>query len=430
MRSAIKPRPARIGTPPRHPLGHPARQADHPALLPASSPTRIPALPTLAPAMLLPALTPSLRARPAAFPLAEILTPDLSTAMQQEARHSALYYLARNGVHHGLRALRVGVGDTVLMPAYHHGVEVEAVRSTGAKVVFYRVDKNWRIDLDDVAKKAPGARVLYLTYFAGFPQPTAEARALARQHGLLFVEDCALSLFSKDIDGTPVGSRADLSVFCLYKTLPVPHGGIALCTAPLPAGTPPPLLSTLHHLASLMRAHHELHQGPHPIWEAARALSRHSVDRVAQVEKTGTQHMDPAQLDLGASSLLQRLLPRFDGELIAIRRRRNYQLLFEAFRDEKSPLGPLSLLDLPAGTCPLFFPIVVRGKRLAMTELHALGIEAIDFWGIGDAEAGADRFPEVAWLRRHVLEVPIHQDLDDEAVARVARAVKYVVRHA
>src|SRR5262249_17886656 len=38
-------------------------------------------------------------------------------------------------------------------------------------------------------------------------------------------EDCALSLFS-ETEGQPLGSFGDYSVFCLYKTLPVPNGGL------------------------------------------------------------------------------------------------------------------------------------------------------------------------------------------------------------
>ena len=157
--------------------------------------------------------------------------------------------------------LGVGDGDVVLMPAYHHGVEVEAVRRTGARVVFYRVDARFTADLDDIRAKAKGARVLYLTYIAGWPQPLDEARAIAREHGLLLVEDVALSLFSRDAAGRPFGAAGDLAVFCLYKTLPVPHGGVALASAPLPPGRAPPLLSTLHHLGGSLRAHAYLRYG-------------------------------------------------------------------------------------------------------------------------------------------------------------------------
>ena len=52
-----------------------------------------------------------------------------------------------------------------------------------------------------------------------------EIEALCRERGSLLIEDCALSLLS-ETDQKPLGSFGDYSVFCLYKTLPVPNGGL------------------------------------------------------------------------------------------------------------------------------------------------------------------------------------------------------------
>src|SRR5262249_4047692 len=42
---------------------------------------------------------------------------------------------------------------------------------------------------------------------------------------LLLIEDCALS-FMSDYDRKPLGTFGDYSVFCLYKSLPLPNGGV------------------------------------------------------------------------------------------------------------------------------------------------------------------------------------------------------------
>jgi dTDP-4-amino-4,6-dideoxygalactose transaminase len=405
-----------------------AVRAPAPAPPPPTTKQRIPSLPTLSPSLFAEALAPALSPpRPAVFPLDR-----LDGAPAPDGKHAALWYLARNGIYHGLRALGLGAGHAVLMPSYHHGVEVEAVRRSGARVIFYRVDRRWNADLDDARRKLRESRgevrALYLTHFAGWPQPIDEARALCREHDLALVEDCALSLLSRDAVGRPLGASGDLAVFCLYKALPLPHGGVALCASPFDHRAhprPPPLLSTLHHLAGSLRAHAALASGPSPLWEAARSLGRATVDRAVEHERVGTQHLDASQLDLGASSLVPRLLGHLDGELIAVRRRRNHRLLAAALGDERT----LQPRPLPPRAVPLFFPLLVADKQAALARLDALGIEAVDFWGAGDPDADAQRFPDAAWLRRHVIELPIHQDLDDEAVARVARAVKRVIGH-
>lgn len=379
----------------------------------------IPSLPTLDPTLLAPSLEPT---RPPLFPLDRLDAPEVQ-----------LFYLARAGVYHTIRTWLGGEPGVVLMPAYHHGVEVEAVRAAGARIVFYRVDENMRIDLDDIADKvrALDVRVLYVTHFVGFPQPIAAAKKLARARGVKLFEDCALALFSRTPEGKPLGSTGDAACFCLYKTLPVPHGGLLLGPdVPTVDVETPPLMSTLHHVSGLVLAHLELHSSGlgRAVRQAARAASHATVDKAVATVKTGTMHLLPHELDLGASKLVERLLRRFDDEMVVVRRRRNFQRLAAAL----DGVVPVVGAPLPLGTCPLFLPVRIAGgrKRDVMQALHTVGIDAIDFWGTGDAACSADEFPEVTQLRREILELPCHQSLDDDAIDLVAHAVKQVAGHA
>ncbi|HXU74006.1 MAG TPA: DegT/DnrJ/EryC1/StrS family aminotransferase [Polyangia bacterium] len=382
----------------------------------APAPLFIPSLPTLDPTLLAPSLLP---ARPARWPLDRLEAPEVQ-----------LFYLARAGVYHTIKHWLGGRPGTVLMPAYHHGVEVEAVRAAGAHIVFYGVDRNLTIDLDDLRKKSRAAdvRALYVTHYAGFAQPIAEARALADERRLPLFEDCALSLFSRTPDGTPLGSSGDASCFCLYKTLPVPHGGLLVARrVPVADVAPPPLFSTLHHVAGLALAHLELHSSGlgRAVRSAARAASHATVDKAVATVKTGTMHLEPHELELGASKLVERLLPRFDCEMVVVRRRRNFMRLAAALEGLVDVVG----VPLAPGVCPLFLPVRItdRDKRDVVQALHARGIDAIDFWSTGQCDAD---FPDVAALRREILELPCHQSLDDDAIDLVAHAVKQVLAHA
>lgn len=378
----------------------------------------IPSLPTLDPTSLLPSLEP---ARPPLYPLDRLHGPT-----------AQLFYLARAGVYHTIKHWLGVSGGTVLMPAYHHGVEVEAVRAAGADIVFYRVDRDLRIDLDDLGRKAtlPGVRVLYVTHFVGFAQPIAEARRLARARKLRLFEDCALALFSRTPEGKPLGSFGDAACFCLYKTLPVPHGGLLLAgDVPTAEVSSPPLFSTLHHMAGLTLAHLELRSSSlgRAVRHAARAASHATVDKAVDTVKTGTMHLGAHELHLGASKLVEHLLPRFDDEMVVVRRRRNFARLAAALEGVLPVVGA----PLAPGACPLFVPVrVAGGKHDLMQALHAAGIDAIDFWGTGDAACDPAQFPEVARLRDEILELPCHQSLDDDAIDRVAHAVKRLVAHA
>ena len=163
------------------------------------------------------------------------------------------FYFARNAIWHTVKMLGLDRGE-VLVPSYHHGVEIEALLDAGARVRFYRVGKTFDVDLEDVEKKI-GSRTtaLYLTHFAGFPGPVREMKRLAERHALPLIEDCALSLFSMDGD-LPLGVTGDVAIFCLYKVLPVPNGGALVINGSgrcdLPHLPPPPFSSTLSLLTS------------------------------------------------------------------------------------------------------------------------------------------------------------------------------------
>ncbi|HEX8909449.1 MAG TPA: DegT/DnrJ/EryC1/StrS family aminotransferase [Anaeromyxobacteraceae bacterium] len=368
------------------------------------------ALPTLSPRL----LAPRLRAAPAPFPLGGV-----------EARR---YYFARNAVWQAARMLGLA-GHEVLVPAYHHGVEVEALEAAGAAPRFVRVDAEMRLDLAHLEGSiGPRTRALYVIHYLGFPQPLDEVMALARRRGLPVIEDCALALLSRD-GAVPLGSRGDAGVFCLYKSLPVPNGGVLALNRELDAPAPAraaPLASTLSHATGSFLAHLALRHGP------AGASVREGLRRAQRAVRsatglrplaTGTMHFDPAAADVGMSWLSRLILENLDYEAIVEARRRNWSLLFARLRE----LAPPVQHELPPGVCPLFYPLLVDDKPRTAAQLAARGIETIEFWNVGHPACDLGGFPEVAALRRRVLELPLHQDLGPDDMAYLASAVEEVL---
>jgi dTDP-4-amino-4,6-dideoxygalactose transaminase len=315
----------------------------------------------------------------------------------------------------------------VLMPAYHHGVEVEAVVDAGATPRFYRVGSRWDVDLEDVEKRiGPKTKALYLIHYAGFPGPVDEMRRIADKHGLPLIEDCALSLLSAD-GSVPLGTTGDIGIFCLYKTLPMPHGGALTVNGArqysLPEPPLPPTSSTFSHTVSSLLQNLELRGGAfgRSVRGMVRGLGKGAV-KAADIERvaTGTQHFDRRHVDLGMSPFAHRIAQAQDLETVVERRRRNYFFLLGRLRDVSAPL----FNQLAPGVCPLFYPVVVDNKEQVLERLRARGIEAIDFWKHFHPACDASAFPEVAKLRRSIVEVPCHQDLTPEVMAEVATVVR------
>jgi len=337
-------------------------------------------------------------------------------------------YFARNAVWDAIHLL--GLSEKrVLMPAYHHGVELETLLAAGVRPVFYRVDGEMRCDFDDARAHAQDVSALYVIHYAGFAQDMTEARALANELRVPLIEDCALSLLSRDGE-RPLGSSGDVSVFCLYKTVPVPNGGALLARGEwarkldtLPEVARPPLLSTVSHLAGNLLSNLELRTGElgRRARQAVRETSRRLVQR-AGVERvsTGTMHFNLADVHLGMSALSHLVLRNQDFSAIVERRRRNYFLLYAMLRD----LAPPVTGELKPGICPLFYAVVVDDKAGAMARLLARGVETVDFWRVRHPAVPAGMYPEVDRLREHVLELPVHQDLSPADVEHIGHCMR------
>jgi dTDP-4-amino-4,6-dideoxygalactose transaminase len=369
----------------------------------------VPSLPTLWPSMLL-------------------QRKDAGSFMPFASPSVRYFYFARNAVWLTVKMLRLDEdGGEVLVPAYHHGVEIEALVDAGVTPRFYRVGARWDVDLADVERRiTPKTRALYLIHYAGFPGPAAEMRRIADKHGIPLIEDCALSLLSAD-GSVPLGSTGDVGIFCLYKTLPVPNGGAMTINGArsysLPEPPAPPATSTFSHTMGSLLQNLELRGGSvgRALRAAIRGVGRGTV-KAASIERvaTGTQHFNRKHVDLGMSALTKRIALAQDLSSIVEKRRRNYFYLLARLRDVSPPL----FNQLTPGVCPLFYPMVVENKPAMLENLRARGIDAIDFWKYFHPACDAAQFPEVAELRRTVLEIPCHQDFGPDEMAQIADAVR------
>jgi dTDP-4-amino-4,6-dideoxygalactose transaminase len=256
---------------------------------------------------------------------------------------------------------------------------------------------------------------------------------ICRRRGMLLVEDCALSLLSES-GGRPLGSYGDWSVFCLYKTLPLPNGALLVQNGPQLEALE---RLTLRHAgsASVLGRTAELFvqriRGRANGVGAALQIVKRGMGRAAGAldvrrANVGDIGFNLDEVNLSMSRLSERLLARMD--FVEIRRRRvdNYRRLAERLSPDVVQL----FASLPDGVCPLFFPIVVPDKREAAEALRARGVEALEFWNDSVEPGGHEMGPDARVLRRHVLELPIHQDLTARHIDYVARQVSAITRRA
>jgi hypothetical protein len=131
-----------------------------------------------------------------------------------------------------IRALGVGPGEPVAVPAYGCAALLHAVRAAGARPLLCDIEpRGLALDAADLRRRAGGPpRAAVLVHPFGMPARVEPVRAL----GIPVIEDCAQAPGAAD-RGAPVGSRGDAAVFSFAPTKMItcggPGGGLAAAQA-------------------------------------------------------------------------------------------------------------------------------------------------------------------------------------------------------
>jgi dTDP-4-amino-4,6-dideoxygalactose transaminase len=122
-----------------------------------------------------------------------------------------------------LRALGVGVGDAVITVANTAVATVAAIERAGASALLVDVDGSTRTmstSALEEAISAPGGRrvkAVIPVHLYGQPADLPAIAAIAKQHGLMLLEDCAQA-HGATINGRAVGTWGDAAAFSFYPT--------------------------------------------------------------------------------------------------------------------------------------------------------------------------------------------------------------------
>jgi len=328
-----------------------------------------------------------------------------------------------------LRALGVGAGDVVLVPAYHSPSMIPPAHWCGADVAFYRVHPDTAPDLADIeAHVAKGnVKAILATHFFGIPHDLAPLRALCDRHGIGLVEDCAHCFFGAR-DGVPVGSLGDYAIGSTMKFFPIYEGGCLtsrrhrLDVTLRGAGAGFEIKAALNALEAafaygrlpvlrmLLALPLRLKSA---VWNARKARSDNgtAAPALAPSSSDSSFEFDARWADKRSSWFSRAVLRAVSPARIVARRRRNYLDLQRALDGAPGcrPLFP----RLPEGACPWMFPLLVDRPQAVFDTLQRAGVPMTRFgatlWPGVDASVCANS----ADLGRRLIAFPCHQALDD-----------------
>lgn len=321
-----------------------------------------------------------------------------------------LFAMARQALWQGVQAAGLQRGDEVVVPALHHGSEVEALIRAGLTPRFHDVGEDGGPREDELESLlTPRTRALYLIHTLGLPQDASRWRRWCDDRGLLLIEDAAMAWLGR-WEGRPVGSFGDVAIFCLYKTVPVPDGGALVGpAAPAPA--------------SRRRAGAGRLARRHASWVAQRSrrLARRMSETYDPVYRPTAARNELGDAGSPASVATAALLPRLADPSVAQRRNDNYRRLLDALGDRA--VGPFR--ELPPGASPFGFPMDVDDTTRAVRHFADHGVHGTHLWPIGHPSlptGGAH--PHAELLRERTVTLPVHQGLREQDLERIVAAAR------
>lgn len=323
-----------------------------------------------------------------------------------EDKRCRLFALGRHALWHGLEQVGLGPSDEVLVPAYHHGSEVEVMSRRGLGIKFYEASESLEPSEDELERLlTPSVRALHLIHYLGFPQDAWRWRRWCDEHRLLLIEDAAQAWLASS-NARPLGSFGDLAIFCLYKSVGLPEGALLVSRAPPRA----PEVDQRYGASELFRRH--------GAWLAQRS---EAIAAMAAPLARSTGQYDPmrdfalGRPNDGPYSCIPALIPRLANESVAAARRAHYSILLEELGD----LVPPPFDDLPRGASPFAFPLEAPDKVGLLERLSRHGINALDVWSVPHPALPVEDFPAAARRRNSVVALPVHQELDGQDLERM-----------
>jgi perosamine synthetase len=352
-----------------------------------------------------------------------------AAALESKRRYS--FFWARNAIYYALQALGISRGAHILVPSYVCTAAVEPIAAFGAEVEFYGVGHNCEPDFAEIESRIrPESRAILAVHYFGFPQRMREFRELCDRRRLTLIEDCA-HVLAGSADGRLLGQFGDASVFSWRKCLPLYDGAeLRLNRDSRPIQVPwnkETLPFTLKVAKSLLDRFLEqssggaakaFSAGMNSFQRLWRKASHTPADRPLFALDSNQSSFDEFLLNQPFSRVSRWLLAHSQIGSIVKKRRENYLFLHEAFRGIRG-IQPLHD-QLPENVCPWVFPVFFEGLPEALANLRQEGIPAATWGGVRPAGLAASRFSESDFLYDNLIFLPVHQNLRNAALQRIA----------
>ncbi len=300
-----------------------------------------------------------------------------------------------DALHLALRALGLGPGDEVITTPFTFIATAEAIAYVGAKTVFVDIDpRSFNLDVAQVAAAiGPRTKALLPVHLFGQPANMAPLQALAQQHGLHLIEDCAQS-FGARVAGRMTGSIGDVSAFSFFPSKNLGcygDGGMVATQSDALAET----LRMLRNHGSKVRYYHDIIGYNSRLDELQAVVLRAKLPRIDHYNQQRRRVAQRYQAGLAGLPLQT---PFEDG--IGQHVYHQYTLLCERRDALQQALSAAQIASA------IYYPVPLHQQRVFA------------------AEAAGQAFPVTESVARCCLSLPIYPELSDAAIDEVCAVIR------
>jgi perosamine synthetase len=324
-------------------------------------------------------------------------------------------FMGRDALTLAASHLRLSPNDTVLLPAYSCK-EVLRPFLKRATVEFYDVQPDLTIDPDEMKAKLRGGRIkalLIINYF-GFLQPFRnDIKRICLESGTALIEDCAHSLLTAGS-----GETGDLVVYSFRKSLPVSDGG------GLKLNTNGQLVNAKFYPRIVSNALSALIMAKSALHVRSNTFSRAGIASHISGSPSATATPNQEGRLLPMSSFARASIPRASFPEIIRKKREDFLFWLDACR--MSAVAAPLFGSLPAGVCPLGFPLTGADRDSLMSMARRQGVNLMVHWRLPSGLGSECRNSHS--LSARTVTLPIYPDLPPrhrEALQNLLAAPSY-----
>jgi dTDP-4-amino-4,6-dideoxygalactose transaminase len=159
---------------------------------------------------------------------AKVYQLEMEVAKLIGVKHAVAVNSGTSALLTALSGLGVGPGDEVIVPGYTFIASMSSIIYARAIPILAEVDHSLNLDPNDTRKKiTPRTKAILVVHMLGNPARMDELKAIADEHGLILLEDCAQA-FGASYKGRMLGSigHAGIYSFNIFKTITAGDGGM------------------------------------------------------------------------------------------------------------------------------------------------------------------------------------------------------------